>query len=253
MAASTGAPRPAHRGGPSDGRSPGSRLGASIRLPGPSSAQWLTSDRGSPPTVAGAAPEWGRNPYRLPFQVPKDTVGNGDIMGAFERQATPIRGCSASARDCREQIAGSFEVPCQCQCGLARPLSLRGLRGRAMLPSKVVAEHWACPFRPISAYSETVEGLDPCRQRRAPARGRARAARAAGRHLREAGLPPDDRGGRRRPQPGLDPAAREPRLQGRGPSPRCGSETVRRGGCCPAAAVALCSSPAAGADVAPST
>ena len=26
-----------------------------------------------------------------------------------------------------------------------------------MLPSKVVAEHWACPFRPISAYSETVE------------------------------------------------------------------------------------------------
>ena len=40
MAASTGAPRPARSGGPSDGRSPGSRLGASIRLPG-QHAQWL--------------------------------------------------------------------------------------------------------------------------------------------------------------------------------------------------------------------
>ena len=97
IAASTGAPRPAHRGGPSDGRSPGSRLDASLRLPG--QAPSGTVGAGSPPTVAGAAPELGRNPYRLPFQVPKDTVASLGIMRTRGRQAARGRRGAGSFRN----------------------------------------------------------------------------------------------------------------------------------------------------------
>ena len=97
----------------------------------------------------------------------------------------------------REQIAagfGSFEDPLPDAAELGRRLAAvreAGLPAYVALDGdgRVLGFCWARPFRAIAAYSKTVEELDPCRQRRAPARGRARAARGADRRLQEAGLP----------------------------------------------------------------
>ncbi|MDB5590184.1 MAG: hypothetical protein JWR86_709, partial [Enterovirga sp.] len=55
-----------------DGRSPGSRVGASRRLPRPKPSGMVS--RGSPLTVAGAAAEWSRSPYRVPVLIRWGTV-----------------------------------------------------------------------------------------------------------------------------------------------------------------------------------
>ena len=137
----------------------------------------------------------------------------------------------------REQIAaglGSFEDPLPDAAELGRRLAAVREAG---LPAYVAVDGdgrvlgfcWARPFRAIAAYSETVEdSIHVASDARRHGVGRAllEALIAACSKL---DCRADDRGGRRRPQPGLDPAAREPRLQGRGLSARCGSETVRRG------------------------
>ena len=69
MTTSTGAPRPDPWVGSRDGRSPGSRVTASIRLPGPEHPVAL-SDLGSPLTVAGAAPDWGQRPAPTSLSSP---------------------------------------------------------------------------------------------------------------------------------------------------------------------------------------
>ena len=51
------------------GRSPGSRVNASLRPSRSERLQWQVEGR-SPLTVAGAAAELGRNPHRVPFYVP---------------------------------------------------------------------------------------------------------------------------------------------------------------------------------------
>lgn len=45
------------------GRSPGSRIVRTLAFP--ACRQWLV-ERPSPPTVAGAAPDWGQIPHRIP-------------------------------------------------------------------------------------------------------------------------------------------------------------------------------------------
>ena len=97
----------------------------------------------------------------------------------------------------REQIAaglGSFEDPLPDAAELGRRLAAVREAG---LPAYVAVDGdgrvlgfcWARPFRRHRRLQQDGRGLDPCRQRRAPARGRPRTARGADRRLREAGLP----------------------------------------------------------------
>ena len=133
----TGAPRPARSGGQATagllarGSAPRSAFPGSM----PSGSQ---SDRGSPPTVAGAAPDWGQGPCRLPFQVPKDTVvgigyhgARGPASGArpatlgFGRARRGIRSCSSHTR--RRQL-GSFRG---CRAAWPRGFVRAGRRNRS--------------------------------------------------------------------------------------------------------------------------
>ena len=116
----------------------------------------------------------------------------------------------------REQIAaglGSFEDPLPDAAELGRRLAAVREAG---LPAYVAVDGdgrvlgfcWARPFRAIAAYSKTVEdSIHVASDARRHGVGRAllEALIAACRKL---GCRADDRGGRRRPQPGLDPAPR---------------------------------------------
>ena len=92
------------------------------------------SDRGSPPTVAGAAPDWGQGPCRLPFQVPKDTVVGLGIMGA-RGPASGARPATLSNR-CDEVFQAAALSGCSRHGVLVLAMALRVTRSLRMVATR---------------------------------------------------------------------------------------------------------------------
>ena len=183
---------------------------------------------GSPPTVAGAAPDLGRNPYRLPFQVPKDTVASSGNMVPCGGQA--IRPAGASHQ--RQLIEPRTEP-------LAKhPLPLGRDRHRAG------AGKPPCPtLREAVRAKDRTQGAGQMRAPLAPVQaGPAQHAPRTGRCAAPASAPcrdrarPGRRGRPRSPRPRRRSARHDPAPPARRPGPPPAGLPDGRSRCVPAAA-----------------